>query len=294
MSLLYIVGPGYLKTMGIPLLRGRFLASSDDEHGERVVVIDDVFARKYFGAADPIGQLIHLENFDDPAIVVGVVGHVNQWGLDLDAGHSLRTEIYQSILQLPEVQLGLVPMGTDVVVSTTMSEQTAFKAIQNALAQMDRQQVAYNDQSMEAIIADTLAGRRFAMTLLSFFAGIALLLASIGMYGVISYLVGQRTQEIGIRIALGADRGDVLRWVLQRGSKLALIGAGAGLAIAITLTQLMTRSSSMSSMIYGIRAYDPWTLAGVTFVLLMVALAACCIPARRAMTIDPMHALRTE
>jgi predicted permease len=289
-SLKYIVGPGYLKVMGIPLLRGRFLAESDDEHAPRVVVIDDVFAHKFFGNNDPIGRRLHLENFDDPAVIVGVVGHVNQWGLDSDATNSLRAETYESLLQLPEVQLKLVPMGMDVLVQTGTDAGSAFRAIQASLARMNREQAAYEPQTMDSKIADSLAGRRFSMILLSVFAGIALLLASVGMYGVISYVVSQRTQEIGVRMALGADRRNVLRWVLSQGGRLAMIGAGVGLVAALGVTQVMARSS----LLYGVRAYDPWTMACVTAVLMLVAIVACGIPAWRATRIDPMTALRNE
>jgi len=144
---------------------------------------------------------------------------------------------------------------------------------------------------MELVIADTLAGRRFSMILLAVFAGMALLLASIGMYGVISYLVAQRAREIGVRMALGADRRDVFRWVLTRGGRLAVFGAVAGVLAALALTQVIAR---FSSLLYEVHAYDPWTLAGVTLLLMVVALAACYLPARRATRIDPMQVLRSE
>lgn len=298
MSLLYIVSSGYLRTMGVPLLRGRFLQPGDDERSSRVVVVDDVFANKFFPNADPVGKVIHLDD-DRPATIVGVVGHVNEWGLDLDSTQSLRAEMYQSIFQLRPVQIGLVTLGMDVVVQTSLGQQAAFQSIQNQLAQMDRQQVAYNPQSMESIIADTMAGRRFAMQLLSIFAALALLLASLGIYGVISYVVGQRTQEIGVRMALGAGRADVLGWVLNRGGRLALTGATIGLAAAFALTQIVSRLPSISSLVFGNQsahpwAVAPWTFVTVTILMLFVSLLACCIPARRAMRIDPMRALRTE
>lgn len=289
-SLKYVVGPGYLKLMGIPLLRGRFLAESDDEHGPRVVVVDDVFAHKFFGNDDPIGKRVRLQNFDDPAMIVGVVGHVNQWGLDSDATNSLRAETYESMLQLSDVQLGIVPQGMAVFVRTNTDPGPAFKAIQGSLARMNREQAAYQPQTMDSMIADSLAARRFSMILLSVFAGIAMLLASVGMYGVISYVVSQRTQEIGVRMALGADRRNVLRWVLSQGGRLAMIGAGVGLAAALGVTQVMARSS----LLYGVRAYDPWTMACVTAVLMLVAIVACSVPAWRATRIDPMTALRNE
>ncbi|HYK38049.1 MAG TPA: ABC transporter permease [Alloacidobacterium sp.] len=288
----YIVGPGYLKAMGIPLLKGRFLATSDDEHAPRAVVIDDVFARKFFGNQDPLGKRIFLEQFEnDPATVVGVVGHVNQWGLDNDSVNPLRAEIYQAMMQLPQQQLGLVLMGMDVIAHSKYSTDTAFQSIRSAVTQMNHEQAVYSPESMESVIADTLTGRRFAMTLLAVFAGAALLLASIGMYGVISYLVAQHAREIGIRMALGADRRNVFRWVLVRGGRLAIIGAVAGLFAALGLTQVIAR---FTSLLYGVHAYDPWTMSGVTLVMMAVALLACYLPARRATKIDPMQVLRME
>jgi hypothetical protein len=276
--------------MGIPLLRGRFFTEKDDQHAPRVVVIDDVFAKKFFGAADPIGKHIHLQNFDDMATVIGVVGHVNQWGLDSDASYPLRAEIYQAFAQLPPMQIALVPEGVDAVVGSTGNAMAPLRSIQQAMAQMSREEVVYDPRSMDEIIAGSLAARRFSMILLAIFAGLALLLASIGMYGVISYLVGQRTQEIGIRMALGADRGDILRWVVEQGVRLAVFGAGGGLLASLALTQAMAHWS----LIYGVHAWDPWTMTGVTALLMSVALTASYIPAARATRIDPMQALRNE
>jgi predicted permease len=286
----YIVEPGYLKTMGIPLLKGRFFASSDDEHAPRAVVIDDVFARKFFGNVDPLGKQVYLEQFDEPATVIGVVGHVNQWGLDNDAVNPLRTEIYQTMMQLPEQQLGLVLMGMDVVLRSRYDADTAFQSVRSAIVQMNHEQVVYNPATMESIISGTLAGRRFSMILLAAFAGTALLLASIGMYGVISYLVAQHTRDIGVRMALGADRRDVFRWVLTRGGRLAIFGAVVGLAATLGLTQVL---ASFSSLLYGVHTYDPLTMFGVIAVLMVVAFTACYLPARRATRIDPMQVLRT-
>ncbi|MBB5344398.1 ABC transporter permease [Tunturibacter empetritectus] len=286
----YLVGADYLRVMGIPLLRGRFLLDTDDEKSQRVIVIDDVFARKFFGDADPIGKRIHLDQFDDPALVVGVVGHVNQWGLDSDLVNPLRAETYQSMMQLPEVQLSMVVLGMDTVVRSKSGATPSFKSIERSVTQMNQEQVVYNPETMDDVISDTLATRRFAMILLAVFAGTALVLASIGMYGVISYLVGQRSREIGIRMALGADRRDVLRWVLGHGSRLALIGAGCGLIVALGLT----RTIAGSSLLYGVRPYDPSTFLAVMVLMMGVALAACYIPARRATRIDPMTALRTD
>ena len=286
----YIVGPGYLRTMGIPLIKGRFLQPTDDEHGPRVVVIDDIFAHKFFGNADPLGKRIHIDNFDDAATVVGVVGHANQWGLDNDAVSPLRAETYESLLQLPDIQLSLVVMGMDVVARSRSGNIPSFKSIENSITQANHEQVVYNPTPLEQVIADSLATRRFSMILLAVFAATALVLASIGMYGVISYLVGQRSREIGIRMALGADRWAVLQWAMASGIRLALIGAVAGLVGAMLLTQWMSRAA----ILFGVKPYDPLTLGGVTLLMMAVAVLACFLPARRATKIDPMAALRAE
>ena len=287
----YIVEPDYLKMMGIPLRRGRFFTSADNQHAPLTVVIDDVFAQKYFGNEDPIGKHINLDGYNQKATVIGIAGHVMQWGLDNDASFSLHAQIYLPFLAMSDGEMSFQDdLGTDVLIRSRGDFASSMSDVQGALRNMDQQQVVYLASTMNQLIAGSLATRRFSMILLGIFAALALLLASVGMYGVISYLVSQRTQEIGIRMALGADRGQVMRWVLKQGGRLALVGVGIGLAAALALTQLMARSS----MIYGIHAYDPWTLIGVTALLIIVALVACYIPARRAMHIDPMRALRME
>jgi predicted permease len=287
----YVVEPDYLKMMRIPLERGRFFTEADNQHASSVVVVDEEFAKKFFGAQDPIGQHIDLDGSNQKATVIGVVGHVMQWGLDNDASFPLHAQIYLPFLQTSDGDMSFQDgLGTDVVIRSRADSTSTMSDIQRVLRQMNQQQVVYLAQTMTQLIADSLAARRFSMILLGLFAGLALLMASVGMYGVISYLVSQRTQEIGIRMALGADRAHVLCWVLKHGGSLALIGVAVGLAAALALTQIMAHSS----MIYGVHAYDPWTLIAVTLLLVAVALAACFVPARRAMNIDPMQALRTE
>jgi predicted permease len=290
-SIDYVVQPDYLKIMGIPLQRGRFFTPADNEHAPPVVVVDELFARQFFGSQDPIGKRINLDDYNRQATVIGVTGHIMQWGLDNDASHPLHAEMYLSFMQISDGDMSFQDgLGTDVVVRSRGHSEAAIGEIQNALRQMNREQVVYDPQTMIQAIGDTLAARRFSMILLGLFATLALLLATVGMYGVISYLVSQRTQEIGIRMALGADRTHILRWVLKAGGRLALIGVGVGLVAALALTQVM----ASSSMLYGVRAYDPWTLIAVTALLVTVALVACYIPARRAMRINPMQALRAE
>ena len=285
----YIVDPDYLSIMQIPLRRGRFFTTQDNEHSPLVVVVDEVFANKYFPGQDPIGKRIHLAyNEDKVAQIIGVAAHVKQWGLDSDDTQSLRAEVYLPCMQMPDAFVSISPSSSSVVVRYQGSLTRAYDGIRHANREMSAQQVLYGDQTMESVISDSLAQRRFAMMLLAAFAALALLLACIGIYGVMAYLVSQRTQEIGIRMALGARRADVLTLVLWRGAKLALLGVAIGITSALGLTQLM------STLLFGISPYDPATLAGVSVLLIVVAFLACLIPARRAASLDPMQALRTE
>jgi predicted permease len=284
----YIVDPDYLKAMRIPLRRGRFLAPQDNEHAPLVIAIDEVFARRFFPNQDPIGKRININGYSTPAQIVGVVGHVKQWGLDSDDAQELRSQMYLSFMQLADEAMALVPAGLDVVVRSEADTPGLFDSIRHVNEQMSREQVIYNPQTMNEIVSASLASQRFSMILLGVFAALALLLASVGIYGVISYVVGQRTHEIGVRVALGAQRLHILRLILGRGGMLTLAGVGLGLASALGLTRLM------ASLLYGVRATDPLTFAGVAFLLTLVALAACYIPARRATKVEPMVALRYE
>jgi|SRR5579862_10872 len=284
----YIVEPDYLKTMGIPLLRGRFFAAQDNEHAPLVVVIDDVFAQKYFPNQDPIGKRLNINRFDRLAEIVGVVAHVKQWGLDADDQQSLRSGLYIPCMQMPDAFVAMAPSGSTVLVRSGGSLAGLLDSIRRVSVQMSNQQVIYGPQTMDSLISDSLASRRFSMILLAVFAGLALLLASVGIYGVTSYVVGQRAQEIGIRMALGAQRGDILYLILGRGGKLAGVGVLAGLAAALGLTRLM------ASLLYGVGATDPITFVGVAVLLTVVALVACYVPARRATKFDPATALRYE
>jgi len=288
-ALSYVVEPEYLKAMQIPVKRGRFFTADDNEHAPAVAVVDEVFARTYLPNLDPLGQRVHLSNFDGQQTeIVGVVGHVKQWGLDTDDTEQLRAQLYTPYMQLPDQPLGLSPYGTDVVVRTAGPTAGVFEAIRRANNQMSNQQVIFRPQTMEEVISDSLAARRFSLILFGLFATLALLLSSVGIYGVISYLVGQRTQEIGIRIALGARRLDVLRLILGHGAKIAVLGVIIGLVASLALTHLMNK------MLYGVSATDPITFVAVAAVLTFVALAASYVPARRAMRVDPIVALRYE
>jgi ABC-type antimicrobial peptide transport system permease subunit len=253
------------------------------------VVVDEVFANKYFPGQDAVGKRIHLVyNEDKAAQIVGVVAHVKQWGLDSDDTQSLRAEVYLPCMQMPDAFISLSPSGSTMVVRYQGSLARAYEGIRHANREMSAEQVLYGDQTMESVIAESLTQRRFAMMLLAAFAALALLLACIGIYGVMAYLVSQRTQEIGIRMALGARRADVVALLLWRGATLSLIGVAIGIASSLVLTRLM------STLLFGISTHDPVTLSGVSALLIVVAFLACLIPARRAASVDPMQALRTE
>jgi predicted permease len=284
----YIVEPGYLKAMGIHLQRGRFFGEGDNEHSPRVVVIDEVFARRLFPNGDAIGKRIESRLIGEPAEIVGVVGHVKQWGLDTDDTESVRMQVYIPCMQMPDAFLGLQPSGSGMVVRSGIASAGLLDSIREVSRQMSSEQVVFGAQSMQDVVAESLGDRRFSMILLAAFAALALLLASVGIYGVISYVVGQRTHEIGIRMALGARQLDILGMVLAGAGRLAVTGAAIGIASALLLTRLMTK------LLYGIGPNDPLTFIAVSVVLIAVALVASYLPARRAAKVDPMVALHYE
>ncbi len=297
-SLEYIIEPDYLKVMRIPLLRGRVFTDADNEHSPRVALIDSGFAKKYFPDQDPIGKQVKILEFDsNPAqrtwiqlVVVGVVGHVNQWGLAEDAARPLQAQLYLPFKQGSDVVTKNFGQGADVFVrfGSSLNPEAFFQTIQKNLVASHGEIVVSENQSEEEVVARSIAGQRFSLILLGVFAGLALLLASIGIYGVLSYLVGQRTREIGVRMALGAQRLHVLRMVLRDGARMTLAGAAVGLVAALGLTRLM------ASMLFGVKPTDPITFAVVAAGLCGIALFACYLPARRAMRVDPMVALRYE
>jgi len=286
MAIVYRVEPGYLTTMGIPLKQGRFFSNQDDERAQSVVVIDEVFAHKYFGDSDPVGKRIRQDG-QDPQQIIGVVGHVKQWSIDADDEQSLQAQLYEPFRQFSDNSMNGLAAGLGVV---TRYDGTSppFESIRQVVQNQNKQNVVSRPQTMNEVIAASLAQQRFSMILLDAFAAVALLLASLGLYGVISYLVGQRTHELGIRLALGAQRSDVLRLVLSHGMKMALAGVALGLIAAFGLTRLLEK------MLFGVSATDPLTFAVIAMLLTTVALLACFFPARRATRVDPLVALRYE
>jgi len=288
-ALQYIVEPDYLRTMGIPLQRGRFLTPQDNEHAPLVAVVDDAFARKFFPGQDAIGNRLHMDQSGFATVqIVGIVGHVKQWGLDRDDAEALHAQIYLSFMQLGDSVMKLTAPGAGVVVRSSGPTASLFNALRHASAEMSSQQVVYAAQSMEEIISESLATRRFTMILLGVFAGLALLLASVGIYGVISYVAGERTREMGIRMALGAQRRDILWLILRQGGTLAVVGVAVGLISSFALARFM------AGLLYGVQATDPATLLVVAGLLGAVALVACSVPALRAARVDPMITLRYE
>ena len=287
-SLFYFTQPDYLKVMKTPLKRGRFLTESDSETSPAVVVIDEQFAKLYFGGKDPIGKHVNLGIVNINAEVVGVVGHVKQWGLDNDRPGAIQAQSYFPISQLPDSIFSLLEHGTGAVIRTEGSPLALIGSITNAVQGVNSQIVVYEPETMDSVISESLAAKRFVMVLLGVFAALAVILSAVGIYGVISYIAAQRTQEIGIRMALGAGRANVLGMVLSEAGRMALLGVGIGLVTAFALTRLM------SSILFGVSTHDPLTYLGVAALLMLVALAACYIPARRATRVDPMVALRYE
>ncbi len=299
-ALWYPTSPGYLRAMGIPLLRGRYFNDQDTKDSAGVVVIDEVMAKGLFPGEDPIGKNIGIADtsgemgngLNKPLEIVGVVGHVKHWGLDSDATAKLRYELYMPFVQIPDqIMKAFLGTGMVMMVRTTVDPLSTIATVRRRIAEQGGgDQPVYNVQTMQQIVSDSVAGRRFSMLLLGIFAALALVLASVGIYGVISYMVGQRTHEIGIRVALGAERRDVLRLVLGQGARMMLLGVGAGLLASLGLTRLLAKYS----MLFGVSARDPLTFAGVAVLLSLVALAACFLPAMRAMKVDPVVALRYE
>lgn len=287
-ALFYLVTPPYQEAMRIPLRRGRFLADRDDEHAPQAAVIDDTFARKYFPGVDPVGRRLNVGILEMKVEIVGVVGHVEHWGLGDTKHETLQAQIYLSVFQVPDRFWPLLSSGSGYVARTSAAPLGVTAAIRAAAQKADPSTVVYAAREMEEIVANSIATQRLAMILLTAFSALALALSAIGIYGVISYLTGRRTHEIGIRVALGASGRDVLRMVLSDGMRIAGIGVAIGLLAALALTRFI------AGLIYGVGAWDPLTFAGVSGLLAGVALLACYIPARRAMRVDPMVALRYE
>jgi putative ABC transport system permease protein len=276
-----IISPKYFETMSIPLLRGRPLTDQDTATSPNAVVISETMAHRHWPGEDPIGKRIFPGRPESPAdwvSVVGVVQDVRQFDLIAEP----RPQMYFSYQQM-----GFFA-PRDLVVKTEVDPLSLAATVRKTVWEVDKDQPVSNITTMDDIVAESVARQRFSMLLLAIFAGLALLLAAVGIYGVMSYSVAQRRGEIGIRMALGAQKLDVLKLTVGRSLKLVLIGVAVGLVGAFLLTRLM------ASLLFGIRATDPTTFAAISFLLIGVALVASYLPARRATRVDPLVALRYE
>ena len=288
------VSSGIFSTMKIPLLKGRYLDEHDSENAPWVIVVNQAFVRKYFSNEDPIGQQILLR-YDPypvdqprPRQIVGVVGDVKHRGL----GRETPAFVYAPYLQQPAIFPGgatRAHLHENLVLRTSLGRQAGLVAsVKQAVANIDPDQPLSNIGSMQEVLGASLGDWRFYMQLLGIFASVAILLAAVGIYGVMSYSVNERTHEIGIRMALGAQPADVLKLVTKMGLKLTCIGVVVGAALALGLARLIT------TFLYGVKPSDPITYVAVALALAGVAFLACYIPARRATKVDPMVALRYE
>jgi putative ABC transport system permease protein len=272
------ISPGYFQTLGIPLLRGRTFTERDTEKMPMVAIVDQTFADRHFAGEDPIGNGIDIGNGTDGFYeIVGIVGNVHHAGLDTAPTPTMYIPFRQEVFS-----------SMSIVVRTDGDPAQLSNAARQAVREIDSSLPAFQMAPLTDILSESVAQRRFSMLLLALFALIALFLASVGLYGVVAYTVSRRTQEIGLRMAIGAQAGEVMRMVLSGGMKLALVGVLIGTAAALALSRLV------ASMLYDVTAFDPLSYIATGLILLAVAALACYVPARRAMRIDPIVALRQE
>lgn len=276
----FTASPDYFQTMSVPLLAGRMFTGRDSSGAPVVVLINDAMAHKYYAGENPVGQIVTMKDWGDPltAQIVGIVGDIRQDSLDTAA----KPAVFFSYSQFTQGTL-----VTYLLAKTDRDPQLLASTMRDRVLAVDRQ-IPVKVSTMETVIAKSLMQRRFLLTVLMIFAGLALSLAAVGVYGVISYSVSQRTREVGIRFAVGAQRKQVLAMILSQSLAAAMIGIAAGLAVAAALTRIM------SNMLYGVSSHDPLTYLVVTAILVLVAVAAGLVPAVRAMRVEPTIALRTE
>jgi putative ABC transport system permease protein len=273
------ISPDYFRAMGIQMLTGREFSDRDGSDSDRVIIINETMAKSYWPNENPIGRRLKPFNSEQPwARVVGVVGDVRQVRMD----KSPKPEMY-----IPIAQYSSSP-DWSMVVHTASDPLKLVTAIREAVWAVDKDQPVSHIRTMEQVTSGSLVGQRFNLVLLGSFAGLALALSSAGIYGVMSYTVAQRTREIGIRMALGANSHNVLGLIVGGGLKLVVIGVAIGLVAALAVTRLM------ASLLFGVSAIDPPTFVTVSIVLICVALLAAYVPARRATRIDPIVALRSQ
>jgi putative ABC transport system permease protein len=277
-ALYYLVSPGYFRATGIRILAGREFTPDDSAAAPHVCVINDVMARGLFPGPDPIGQRIQVgRNYSIVREIVGVASSVNQYGLDETAG----MQVYEPFAQMPRRSMTFL-------IRTGGEPMSMLAAARHVVQELDAQQPVTNPTTLEGVVSESVALPRWRTVLLGLFAGLALVLSLVGLYGVMSYTVTQQTQEIGVRMAMGAQRGDVQRLILSRGMALVAAGVGIGVATAFATARYL------ATFLFGVTAHDPATLVAAALLFAAVAAAACWAPARRATRVDPLHALRYE
>ncbi len=278
------VSADYFKVMGIPLIRGRAFDAREREESQPVTIVNEAIVREYFPDQDPIGRQIKFGRPGDTdpwMTIVGVVGDIRRATLYQEMGYVTPPVLYRPLTQDAENLFG-------IVIRTTVNPLALASPLQREVSNLDSGVPVFDVLTMEQRVAEFLSHPQFRAILLGMFAGLALVLAAVGIFGVLSQLVSQRTREIGIRMALGADRRDVLNMVVKQGAVLILLGVALGLVAALALNRLL------STMLYGVRPTDPFTFTAVTSLLVLVAMIACYLPARRATKVDPMIVLRHE
>jgi putative ABC transport system permease protein len=284
----YVVTPGYFESLGIPLVRGRVPSASDDDSAPPAVFINETTARTLFPNEDPIGRRIRLTRTRGPEqpwrTIAGIVADVRQRGLDQPA----RTEIFIPYRQFLHFSAGVHARAMSIVVKTSAEPATLTNAIRARLRELDPEVPAAQIRDMDTVLAESVSDRRLNMALIGAFAVLALVLAAIGLYGVLAYSVAQRTREIGVRLAVGASRSSVLALVIGDAMRLIAVGIVLGLACAVTF------GGVLSALLFEVGARDVSTLAVVAAVLLVTGMLASYLPARRAMRVDPVVALRAE
>jgi predicted permease len=280
--------PDYLKVTGIPLRQGRFLGDQDRIGAQSVAVIDEVMARQAFPGQDPIGKQLWIGMGADPVTVVGVVGHVRYWGLAGDDSNKVRAQLYYPLMQVPDNLMRRWSELMSIGVRTSVDPLTLLEPLRRVMRGVGNDQVLYEPRTLERLAADSLARQRFLLLLFGIFAGLALLLACIGIYGVLSYLTTQRIPEIGVRMALGATSAEVIRLVLRQSLTMIFAGVVVGVAGAMGAGRLMIR------LVEGMRATEPSTILLPAAFLVAAALFASFLPARRASRVDPMKVLRQD
>jgi putative ABC transport system permease protein len=274
-----LITPQYFETLSIPVLRGRAFTAQDSATGQHVAIVDEAFVKKHFGDEDPIGQGVHIGNGVDGFFdVVGVVGSVHYGGLDATADPTM-----------------YVPIGQDDFSSMSMLVRVRAGdpaqlagPVRQAVRELDPGLPAYAITPLATVVSDSVAQRRFSMLLLSLFAGVALFLAAVGLYGVVAYTVSQRTREIGLRMAIGAGPGHVMSMIVGGGMKLVLIGVAIGVAGALAFSRFVR------TLLFNVAPSDPMSYALTALLLIVVAAVACYVPARRAMRVDPLIAMQLE